>query len=608
MSNTYHWIGNASTFGTFDAAGNWYDDTTGAAGASAPSASDTANLAGAGTIVGAGSVASLNVEDTTSNGFTFIGTGTDITATQVSVTGSLDLTEQATLLASTLSVNGASSPSVLSLTGGTLTHAGEALDLSVTGTTSGEAQQGSAIYLFSNQPGLQTLLDIGSGTAQIGVGSGQSGLVEVTGGAMFTGSAGSAIELGTSGANGQLSVFSGTVSTAGSLVIGDVGTGVLTLQNGTLSVGDGTGSALVLGDETQDTIGVVALVNASYSTMTLDGQALIGNTGSADLNASAGVFTTLDGLDLGVSAVALGVMSLSQGEAWTDTGEVIVGDAGQGSLTLSGTGSAGPTSTINGNLVLGASSGSGTIAISGVALTVKGETILEADGRINSITVAQGGTLNSAGETISLLANADTGLNALSVTGSGSALDAGALFIGANNGVGFGDATMGTIGTSLSTTAVNIQGSLDLGNADISVTGAVVISGGPGAHGLILGGTLTIDASTTALIVGQAGHVSSAGDLTAHGGISLTGPSTTLEIDSGIVAAVGSVEPALEMSNGATLSIDGGTLNTSGQMSVGGELDIDGGSITSTSMHEGAAAVIISGGMATISPGGAGGI
>jgi len=561
MSNIYQWIGG-SDLDNFGDPANWIDETTGITGDSAPGPGDTADLVGAGFIGGTGTVAALNVSDTTSNGLT-IGAGS-VTATAVSVDGGLTLDDGTTLASATVTVG--SSNGTLGLLGSDLMPLGGALNLTVS-----SIQQEivfAAVYTASN-----TEIDLGTGTAIIGSGSGQYGSLNL--GGTLLGGIGSVLDIGQDAGAG-LASFSGPISTSGSIVVGDGGTGALFSEYAApFTAGSGSGTALVVGRAGNGNTPVSGSVDFSTSDATLNGLTEIGEGARGSLSATLGSLTTTGGVVLGVN-YGSGTLSLGSGETWTDTGNVIVGASGFGSLFLDNFYSPNTSASIDGNLLVGTGIGPGTVVVEDEVLTVTGSTTLGSLSDVmgvSSISVEQGGTLDSAGETLTLLPGPYDGGAILSLTDAGSALVAGGLIVGNTDDAGFGNGTTGTIGTSLSGTAIDLQGALSIGAATVKAKGAVDVTGAQsGSHGLMSGGTLAITASGPALSISDFGMVTSqtGGLLTATGGIVIDGPGSTLALEGGTVEAIATgTGPALQISSSATVAVGGGALTTVGNLDVG---------------------------------------
>jgi T5SS/PEP-CTERM-associated repeat protein len=600
---TYSWTGTAST--DFGNAANWIVNETGVPDGSAPGALDTIDLAGTGIITGTGTVAALDVLDSTGGGFVLSAT---VTATSVSVLGDLNLAFGGQLSATTINVGGASTFGFLDVTAGTLAAIGGALALTVSDGAGSSAP--AQLTAGTGTQGGASLIALGNGVAQIGIGAGQAGGLNLAN-ATVTGGASSRIVVGQDGAAGTITLLAATaaIQTHGSLILGDSGTGSANLMNGgTLTLGNGSGAVLVLG--AQD--GGLAtpsqgILQSAGATITANGQMQVGEAGQGIATLSGGSLATFGGLVLGDAQHAQGTLTLA-GTAWTDTGTVMVGNSGSGTLQIGANGQA-ATAYIHGALLVGAGSGAGALSLlAGSTLTLRGETILGAS-PADSIAVSGGATWNSATHLVAL-ADAQPAAqgSTLSVTGTGSLLQAGVLSVGRGD---LAEALSGAaiqLGASAAGTAGTISGGLivDTGST-LSASGNVAVTGAAAGHGLLLlGGDASFTATAgPALTLVQAALASiqgSSATLTATGGLRAI-QGSTISVTGGTLSATATSGLALQLSNGASLQLNGGLLATTGGLSLddghgtpgtlGGTLTVNGGTLTSDRGTSGRPAVFI---------------
>ena len=600
---TYSWTGTAST--DFANAANWIVNETGLPNGSAPGAQDTVDLAGAGVITGIGTVAALDVLDSTGGGYTLSAT---VTAASVSVLGDLNLAFGGQLSATTIAVGGASAFGFLNVSAGTLSAIGGGLALVVSDGPGSSAP--AQLTAGTGTQGGSSLIALGNGAAQIGLGAGQAGGLSLAN-ATVTGGAGSRIVAGQDGATGTITLLAATaaIQTHGSLILGDSGTGSASLMNGgTLTVGNGSGAVLILGAQDGTlTTPTQGILQSTGATITANGQMQVGEAGQGIATFIGGSLAIFGGLVLGDGQFAQGTLTLS-GTAWTDTGAVSVGNSGTGTLQIGANGQA-ANAYIHGPLLVGAGAGTGTLGLlAGSTLTMRGETILGA-ATADGITISGGATWNSATRLVELL-GAQPGAqgSTLSVTGPGSLLQAGVLSVGRDD---LAEALSGAalqLGASAAGTAGSISGALviDTGST-LAASGNVAVTGAAAGHGLLLlGGDATFAATAgpaLTLVQGALASIQgSSATLTATGGLRAI-QASTIAVTGGTLSATATTGLALQLSNGASLGLVGGLLATTGGLSLddghgtpgtlGGTLTVNGGTLTSDRGTSGRPAVFI---------------
>ncbi|MSP03084.1 MAG: hypothetical protein EXR07_18855, partial [Acetobacteraceae bacterium] len=347
-----------------------------------------------------------------SNGGTLTGTASGQTAAFSNTGGwtlsgvTLQLTQGLTGQ-STLTVNGGT------LTGGGTAAIGGSSGATLLLTGGGLSTfQNTTVGTNANQSGTLTLTGLGTtwtdtGGLQVGASDDATkgsapghGAVTVTQSAHLNG--GGVDVLGvTAGSEGELTVTNGGQASDAGLVAGEAGTGVVTVSGGTLT----NSGSLVLGHlagahGTLTVTGSNALVSGS-------GQAIVGDagTGSLSIHSGATVITTpgtVAGLTGAVIANAASgggssVTVIGAGSNWQVTGTLVVGNAGFGSLAISQSGSVTASAL---NEAAGAGGG-GIISVSGTgsALTVTGA--LSVGGQASGgLSILNGATVTAASATV----------------------------------------------------------------------------------------------------------------------------------------------------------------------------------------------------------------
>ncbi|HLB98116.1 MAG TPA: hypothetical protein VJK90_10660, partial [Acetobacteraceae bacterium] len=450
---------------------------------------------------------------------------------------------------------------------GTLTVTGTGTQLSVGGAVIG----GSGSGTLDLQSGAAFLLNAGS--VVIGAVHGGSGTVTLTG-SLSTLSAGNGLTIGALGF-GSLSVQSdATASLAGGTF--DLGTSLNATGIVALS---GAGSALtlaadpaVIGDSGAGALfsdsGGTEIIGGSIGgagSMAVAGTAALANlgslvvggagTGTLSVGASGSVTTTQD-ITIAAGTLSTGMLSVSgTGANMTDGGDLVVAEAGHGSLIVQSNGSVGATA---GLLVIGDTKGStGTVGLGG---TLGGGALAVGEGII--VGNAGGGTLDllsNGGLTLSSgiieIGAAQGGIGTLALAANGVTLTApGALLVG---GSGTGTLQV-TAGTSLEANA----GTLTIGAAPSGV-GLLTVSGAAAAasiDGLIIGafgnGTLAIASGATVatpntVVIGEG--TGGFGTLTLNGAV-------TSFIDGGDLVVGASGNGTVSVQGGATLQVNSGAV------------------------------------------------
>ena len=404
--------------------------------------------------------------------------------------------------------------------------------------------------------------------------------IGVSGAASWTlDSAGSATvagltELGvSSGGSGTLTISdAGTNVIAGGsgVIVGGAGQGTVTLQSGG-QLDDAAGD-LTLAQEDKSK-GAVQITDAG-STLIVGGAAVVGALGSGAITLAGGAATFSGTLKLGENQGATGGLTVNAA-AVTIAGDMTVGEAGTGSVSVGPDGSIGPGSlTIptgsTDTITLGdTTTGKGTLTVSGSGASVKSLGLI--------VGAAGGGTLNIGGYgKVSETGNAIVGEGTTATIQKVTVTSAASWTVGDDLILG-----EGAIATTSVTSggAVQVDGNLIMGD-EAAATGILILSGG-----------LTVSSSTTAaelrwggvLEVGDDGT----GNLTIASGAAakpITGGDGVIEIASakgakGTVAVSGATSELIadSLAVGGTLSAAGGA----GSLSVGsgGAASLAGGGV-----------------------------
>jgi T5SS/PEP-CTERM-associated repeat protein/autotransporter-associated beta strand protein len=578
--------GLTPTFGTIIVnGGNLVNGTLPAAAINGESGNLTAVLTGNGNLTMQGPGILLLSANNTFNGTTIINGGT-LRLAALDALGST--TPSLSLNGGTLDVNGFSLTLNAGFGNGTITNTNTTTSVTLTynggdDTSAGTLTNGpnATLSLIKTGAGTLTLTDfnnyngtttIDSGGAlsisgpdatELGdnavlVGNVASGTLKVLNGGSFStndvtlgGSAGGSGTLLVDGVNSILEI------PFGSLTVGGLGTGNLTISNGggllslqNLIVGDqagATGSALITDGNT-----VLNFTNTNL---------YVGNSGNGNLTVANGAQLSIGFMTIGIAAGATGNMTLNDASAQVES--LLVGLAGNGSLNITN----GSVFTVPFGLTdLGGSSffgnpttGNGTIQVSDASSNLETALIYVGDTGVGSMSVVNGGVVNSTGSDsfgrTAYLGNTANSTGTVTVSDTGSTWNTNAVVVG---NLGAGSLTVANGGT------VNVT---QLDNSDVG------LYFGLGANstgvGLITGVDSNLDSSyldiqSGALVVGGSGT----GNLTiANGGYA--------EVDNSDPNQVGVYVGENGGSNGALLVM--GIEPNSGYAS---ELDVFGGLLT----------------------------
>jgi autotransporter passenger strand-loop-strand repeat protein/T5SS/PEP-CTERM-associated repeat protein len=426
------------------------------------------------------------------------------------------------------------------------------------------------------------LVNAGTGDIDVGIQSGDFGLLAVNGGGMMAGgtlAVGSAassgfVEIGftgagtviaaavTVGAEGSITLGSpaALLSTSGALIVGAQGSGASLTDFGSVNV---TGAANV-------GVGPIAaatgIVTVSLGTLSYAGGLVVGGGASGSsgtLVAYAGSLLSGSGATnstLGQSAGSDGVVSVI-GAIWNANGPLVVGASGVGALTISegtpqgllgtdqGVVNAG-TNSITIGAALGAT-GSVRVELGG---TLEAGALLVGVGGSGSLDVSFEGQVNLVGTGNVNVGAAPGGSGAVEIDG-GAEFDANGYFsVGAANASG---ALLVESGGTLTTGGTSALGDIDAsgsGTAAAAVSGAWIVDG-PILVGNTGAGTLVVQGGGLVDAADLYGGVQSSGD----GDIVVTGTASALTLTGQLI--VGDASSAvLSISSAATVAAASGYL------------------------------------------------
>ncbi len=435
------------------------------------------------------------------------------------------------------------------------------------------------------------------------VGDGGYGLLAIENGASATSAAayaaGPAKTYGTAGQPGSGNVVidgagsSWTVS--GNADFGVSGVATVTVQNhgdlnigGTLTLGDqfaGNGTLAVQADGTVESgdatlgnqAGAKGFANVSNinTLWTVDGDLTVGNAGQGTLTLSNNgeVITTGDGI-LGSQAGSTGSATVTDaGTEWQINGELKVGDNGNGTMQVENGGFV----SLAGNLAIADSGGTSSLTLDGNgSRIIAGGTSVTVGGKGDgTLTVQNAADAIFSGASVSLGENS-TGTGTLTVQGSNTMMSAGSLTVGSQ-----GTGTVNVQDSATLSTGTNISlGDQSTGSGTLTIDGASVTDAGTLSVGGYGTGTLTIQNSGSLTVQGN--DITLGEQNTGSGTLNLVGSGSTLTFN-GDMTIGKSGSGTLSLSSNASFSGTSMTLASGtgfGGASTGGtgELDISGAS------------------------------
>jgi fibronectin-binding autotransporter adhesin len=444
-----------------------------------------------------------------------------------------------------------------------------------------EIREGATNNTDSTAPGLQIGRDGATGTVLV---DGSGSVLAITQTSIDAGFGGPFMQVGRGvGGVGEITISNGgVVELAGEssfVVVGnrDDGQGTIDiLSGGSLTIDGVTGYAgmtLASHSATQGAVNVDGVGSMLSVTSGTGGSVGIGQagTGSLDVTGGAGASFTNVALDVGIDAGANGSVVVSgAGSSLNVTSAVqsfnAIGLSGTGSFDITGGADA---SFVNGNINVGLFAGAdGSLVVSGAGSTLTTDQAFhigfEGSG---SLTVGAGAIVTSSAEGLQFGA-AGGGSGSGTVTGAGSTLDVSGFFA---VGQGFGGATPGAAATGtldiLAGGTVNSATGLRLGG-EANATGDVTVDGAGSAlnatDGLEVGvlgsGSLTVsDGAAVALASDNFNNLLVGSQAGGVGSVTITGPGSSV-VTSGQdnVTQIGAVAGAV----GTLLVENGGQLKS----------------------------------------------
>ena len=394
--------------------------------------------------------------------------------------------------------------------------------------------------------------DLASGaslSATTGVTVGQGGILLVNGGASISG-LGASDSISGAAAQAVLVTVDGLGSTwksAGELVIGNTSIGALTVSDGA------SATAAAVAAQPAVALGVSAgsggslLVTGAGSSATLTGQLNVGEAGSGTLTvANQGTLRTgndaaldpSEGFDIAQLAGGSGAATVSGSKSLlANIGRFVIGDAGLGSLAITA-GATVTTAPGNGSGTAGAIVANGTGA-SGSSVNVTGAGSDWQVGGLLDVGVAGSGALSlSGGATVTAgsldAANGASAVAQISVSGAGSEL----LVTNAATVADDGTAVLSVLnGATVSAASLTIGSQTDS-------SGALVVSGS--GSKLSISGQLNI------------GTALGTGDLTVGPGAVVD--ASVVNLQGGVVLEGGVLDPTVYIENGGSTTGGFGTI------------------------------------------------
>jgi fibronectin-binding autotransporter adhesin len=394
---------------------------------------------------------------------------------------------------------------------------------------------------------------------RIGNVAGQTGRLTLLNGNLNVDTAGDNVEIGeVDGATGFFTVGNmgrlGTAALRPDIIVANSGTGTFTIQSNaavmanTLSLGSAIGSA-----------GTMSIAGPQAS-LSVDGtgNVIVGNSGNGTMTVSAGATTTALATFIGIGSGSAGTLTVTgAGSQWVQSAGIKIADEGVGTLNIQS-----GASFSNQTLTMGERVGSlGTVNVTGAGSNwiISSVGTVGQSGRGN-IVVSSGGHVTSA-SAMSLGQNVGSE-GEITVTGAGSRLN-----LNFNLGVGFSG--VGSLSV-LSGGAVNVTGTVEL-SRNLTGQGMVTISGAGStltADAIFLGGSATSGSTALATMNIEGGGVVQNGaetkiyagsTLNLNGGFIYTGRFTRL---GDFNFSDGLLEVTSDFDNGTTprqLVIDGST-------------------------------------------------
>jgi T5SS/PEP-CTERM-associated repeat protein len=370
------------------------------------------------------------------------------------------------------------------------------------------------------------------------------------------------------GSQGTLTIAGGTNSLSSFLSVGTFATGAMWLTSGQLTI---TNSATAVGDGAGG-IGQMTVSNGTW----LADYVTVGNYPGSQgtLTIAGGTNSLSSSLYVGLSTNTMGIVWVTGGQLIVTNGGTVVGDNGVGQMTVSN------GAVLARGVLVGYNSGSqGTLTIAGGQLTATNATTYVGYSGNGQMTVSNGstwqanevyvgfnhssqGTLTIAGGTNSLLSFLSVGRSAdapIATTGT-VWVTGGQLTVTNSGGIDVGDGAMGQMtvsnGTVLAGT-VNVGNYFDSAGTLTPVGGTLTIAGGTTSVSTLLNVGHTIKTTGTVWVIGGQLVVT---NNTTYVGYSGNGQMT---VSNGTVLAKDMYLGYTTGSQG-TLTLAGGTLSLNG--------------------------------------------
>jgi autotransporter-associated beta strand protein len=382
---------------------------------------------------------------------------------------------------------------------------------------------------------------------------------------------------GTLASSGAVAVWSGS----GAISISQTGSGPTSLSAGSMTVGQNGASSGTLTIAS----GKVALTSAIYNGYGAGATGLVNisggaislvdlrtDSGSGTFNQSGGSITSAGGwVRLGINSGATSVYNMTGGSD-AGFGNIDVGEAGSGTLNVSGVSNLSTTGALR--IVGYTGGGVGVVNLNGGIITAGSVTTLTGTSTLN----LNGGTLAATAATATYL----QGLTTANVRNGGGFFN--------NNGYAI------TIGQSLLHSTIGGDNATD-GGLTFAGSGATTLTGANGYSGgtIVSGGTLQMGSNNNSAL-GTGGLTANAGVLDLNGNSPTV---TTLNGAAGTITSSLAGSASLTVSNGGTFSgtiedypalgpgnapvsliLSGGTLALSGTNAYSGGTCVEAGTLT----------------------------
>ncbi|RMH59728.1 MAG: hypothetical protein D6679_00910 [Candidatus Hydrogenedentota bacterium] len=521
----------------------------------------------------AATLTSTNVTSTTATSASFGGAGT-LTVTGGTFTGSVIFnTYSGTGNFSPTGVTGGGNIIDLQNMTGTLTMTGTTL------TSSGAATRGVAFTSGSGTMNLSGITTAGNITTEIENGAASTGTINISGtnNLNATSTTGILSDAGTiSQTSGSIAIASATTGisvTGGSASFSGVsfsaiGTTPLAVTGGTASVSNSTIS------------GGTNNVTQTAGTLTLTTCTLTGATGTP-LSVTGATATTLttptvtSTTTTSASFGGAGTLTVTNG---TFTGSVVFS-------SYSGSGNFSPTSVTGGGNIVDLQNFTGTLTMTGTALTAFGATdgglvFTSGSGTVNASGISTTGSINNTGSSAAIIM-------AAGVSGTVNLSGANAFGTTLSNGIIVDGGTVQSAAGSTALAGVTGDG-IKITSGTVNLFGVSMMAAGANSYLTATGGNTTLNTA------GFTGAVTSG--IVQSGAASVTLTNSSVDGSSGAVVAVtgsGNTTLTNTVLTGGGAGADGLTFGSSGALSISG-----GG--VGANQNDG---VVISSGSATISNG-----